>query len=94
MAEFATRSAPAANRSLGMWTRHLHITRASLPAKNGDVMSAILMILAIIAAIAGAMSLSQATLGVGTIALACFLGILARLAQAEAHHRDALRRKD
>jgi hypothetical protein len=38
-------------------------------------------------AVIGFMALSQATMGVGMIACACFLGILARLAQAEFHHR-------
>ena len=50
-------------------------------------MSAILMILGILAVVVGALSLSQATMGVGIIAIGCFLAILARLAQAEVHHR-------
>lgn len=34
----------------------------------------------------GATHLTQATEGVGTIALACFVGIMARMAQASAQH--------
>ena len=56
-------------------------------------MSAILMILGILAVVIGALSLSQATMGVGVIAIGCFLAILARLAQAEAHHRSLSRPK-
>lgn len=56
-------------------------------------MSAVLMILAILAGVVGVFSLSQATMGVGIIALGCLLGILARLAQAEAHQRALMRAK-
>jgi hypothetical protein len=56
-------------------------------------MSAILMILGILAVAFGALSLSEATMGVGIIAIGCFLAILARLAQAEAHHRSLSRPK-
>jgi len=48
-------------------------------------MFVVLVILAILAGIGGLLYLSQATQGVGLIGLACFLGILARLAQAERH---------
>ncbi|WP_158606133.1 hypothetical protein [Simplicispira hankyongi] len=53
-------------------------------------MSIFLVILGILVVIGGILSLSQATLGVGLIAIGCFLAILARLAQAEAQHRRAL----
>jgi hypothetical protein len=36
----------------------------------------------------GALSLSQATLGVGIICLACLLGILGRIAQAYEQHKE------
>ncbi len=41
--------------------------------------------------IAGALTLSEATTGVGLLCGACLLGILARLAQASTHHRQLLR---
>ena len=56
-------------------------------------MHGILLVLGLLAAGYGAMSLSEATLGVGFIAIACFLGIAARLAQAEAHQRALLASK-
>ena len=56
-------------------------------------MSAVLMILGILVVLIGAVSLSQATMGVGLVAIGCFLGILARLAQAEAHHWRSLQPK-
>lgn len=50
----------------------------------------VLAIILIIAALGlagwGFLNLTQATYGVGLIGLACFLAILARLAQADAHH--------
>lgn len=49
---------------------------------------AIFVILAICIVGFGALSLSQATAGVGIIAIGCFFGILARLAQASAHHDE------
>jgi hypothetical protein len=39
-----------------------------------------------LAALVGLASLSEATMGVGLIAGGCFLGIQARLLQAQAHH--------
>lgn len=38
-------------------------------------------------ALFGAANLNPGTLGVGVIGLACFVGILARVAQAAAHHQ-------
>lgn len=43
-----------------------------------------LIVLSIILALIGIFSLSQATVGVGLIALACLFGIYARIAQASA----------
>jgi hypothetical protein len=51
----------------------------------------ILIGLALLAMAIGLLSLSQATAGVGGIAAACFLAILARIAQA-AHHTDELKK--
>ena len=48
----------------------------------------VLVILAVLAAVLGTFTLSQATLGVGIIGLGCLAGILARVAQAEAHHSE------
>jgi len=49
------------------------------------------MILLVLAALGSALLglslLSQATMGVGFLALACFCGILARIVQASAQHR-------
>lgn len=42
-----------------------------------------LVIVSIIVALLGALSLSKATAGVGMICIACFLAILARIAQAK-----------
>lgn len=56
-------------------------------------MSAVLVIIAILAVGYGLLSLSQATLGVGMIAIGCFVAILARLVQAAEHHRALSRPK-
>jgi hypothetical protein len=48
-------------------------------------LSIMLVILSIVFAIGGAVSLTQATLGVGCVCFGCFLAILARLAQASTH---------
>ena len=50
-------------------------------------MSALLVIIAVLVVGFGFMSLSQATMAVGMIAIGCFVGILARLVQAAEHHR-------
>jgi hypothetical protein len=47
------------------------------------IVAGLLILGAIGAAILGALLLSQATLGVGLIALACFAGIVARIVQAQ-----------
>ena len=51
----------------------------------------ILVIVGSVALVVGVGSLSGATEGVGLIAVACFLGIVARIAQAEWHEREAKR---
>ena len=51
-------------------------------------MAIILAVLAIVVGGFGTLSLSQATLGVGLLSLACLLGIFARLLQAEQQHRE------
>jgi hypothetical protein len=50
-------------------------------------MAVLLRILAVLAGLVGLGSLSNATMGVGIICFGCLLGILARMAQAEEHHR-------
>ena len=65
----------------------------------------VLIVLAVIAFLGGVTNLSQATMGVGGIASACFFGICARIAQAQRHEtarvhaetervRDASRREE
>lgn len=51
----------------------------------------LLVVLGIFAALYGVSSLTTATLGVGMVATACFLGIIARVVQAEIH--EIVRRK-
>lgn len=48
----------------------------------------ILIILSIIVAVGGALSLSNATMGVGIIGLACMLACFARIAQASSQHAE------
>ena len=47
----------------------------------------ILFFISVILAFSGVKNLSEATLGVGILALACFLGIITRILQAEIHHK-------
>ncbi len=54
-------------------------------------MSIILVFLSIISAVGGFFSLSQATMGVGILAVSCLLAILARIAQADAHHKELVK---
>lgn len=49
-------------------------------------MATLLVVLAVLAGILGVSRLSEATLGVGILAGACLLGILARVAQADEQH--------
>ena len=51
-------------------------------------MSILLTVSALLAGVAGGCYLNQATLGVGLIGGACFLAILARIAQADNQHQD------
>ena len=51
-------------------------------------MAVILIFLALIIAFSGFLNLNQATLGAGLFALACFLGILARIAQADKQQKE------
>jgi len=48
----------------------------------------ILVLISWVALLAGLALLSNATSGVGGIAVACFLAILARITQANAHHAE------
>ncbi len=49
------------------------------------MLTTILIVLGTLTALGGLLYLTEATEGVGLIGLACFLGILARLAQAKQH---------
>ena len=49
---------------------------------------ALLIIIALLAAVVGFFSLSEATMGLRILAVACFLGILARIVQASAHQTE------
>jgi len=55
-------------------------------------MHIVLIVIAILTAIAGALMLTQATMGVGVIAFGIFLVALARVVQAERHHSQLLNR--
>lgn len=55
-------------------------------------MTTLLVVLALVAAAIASLSLSQATVGVGIMAFACLLGILARVAQASQQHKESLAR--
>ncbi len=48
----------------------------------------LLVILAFVAIGIGLFTLTQATMGVGILAVGCFLAILARIAQASHHHNE------
>jgi hypothetical protein len=50
-----------------------------------------IQIIITIVALYGVASLTQATLGVGLLALACELGIVARLAQARSQHNAQMK---
>ena len=61
--------------------------RAAAPASTGAVL---LLVIGAAAAGVGVILTSQATAGPAIIALACFLGIAARLAQASNHQKNLL----
>ena len=48
-------------------------------------MTVLMIILSLLSAVIGVFSLSEATMGVGVICLACLIAIYARIAQAAAH---------
>jgi hypothetical protein len=52
-----------------------------------------LIILAVLTLVVGALFLTQATLGIGFIAIACLLAILARIAQAASYQAEARERR-
>ena len=51
----------------------------------------LLVIAALIFLLGGAVSLSNATMGVGSICVACLLAIFARMAQASAHRTEFMK---
>lgn len=51
----------------------------------------LLVVLAILLALIGFFSLSQATTGVGILACACLFAIFARIAQASDHHAQVMK---
>jgi len=62
---------------------------------RGTSMKVVLVVLAFLAFLAaafGALSLSNATMGVGFICLGCLAAVGARIAQASAHHTELLKR--
>ena len=65
--------------------------------KSSSAGATTLFVLAMIASIVfllgGFVSMSQATIGVGSVAIACYFAILARIFQASAHS-DLLRKDD
>ena len=54
----------------------------------------LLCVAAVFAVLGGLMSLSNATVGVGLVALSCSLGVFARIAQATRHHDELIERID
>lgn len=54
-------------------------------------MTMLLVILAILIALGAVLNLTQATVGVGLMALACLVAIFARLAQATVQHAELKR---
>jgi hypothetical protein len=52
---------------------------------------AILIVLSVAVLLYGVLSLSEATLGVGLICIACYLGIMARITQASDYNRRSAR---
>jgi hypothetical protein len=54
-------------------------------------MGSLLQVLAVLSGAAGVFAVTQATLGVAFICGGCLLGVLARLAQAEAQHKETVK---
>lgn len=54
------------------------------------VLAALLLVASFVTTFFGLISLSQATSGVGGIAIGCLLAIVARIAQAGHHHKKLL----
>jgi hypothetical protein len=54
-------------------------------------MTPVMLFLGLIVVVVGMAMLSQATMGVGVIAIGCFLGICARIVQAGGHQRKTER---
>lgn len=52
-------------------------------------MVSVLMVVALIAGLVGLVMSSQATSGVAIIAFGCLIAIVARLVQADKHHRES-----
>jgi hypothetical protein len=50
----------------------------------------VLIVIALLLVVAAASQINQATFGVGLMGAACFVAILARLAQAHTHHREIM----
>lgn len=55
------------------------------------MLDTVLVIVALLVALGGALTLSAATTGVGLFAAACLIAILARLAQSSRQHQDVMR---
>lgn len=54
-------------------------------------MGVILLLISMLVGITGFLFLSEATMGVGIIGVAALLGVYARIAQADAHHKKVKR---
>ena len=51
----------------------------------------LLMVLSVISLIIGLAMLTNATIGVGVIAVSCLFAIFARIAQASSHHEELMK---
>lgn len=54
----------------------------------GNMFEGLLIVISVLVALVGAFNLSEATKGVGIIAIACLLAIYARIAQAYTNHSE------
>jgi hypothetical protein len=64
------------------------VTLISEQKGHMKILALVLVLISGLVLLAGLASLSPATSGVGKIAVACFLAILARIAQANAYHDE------